>query len=92
MPHNVHIIGTMNTADKSIEALDTALRRRFSFKEMPPKSKLIETESLSGEVNGIVDLLENAEGYFIENCGHAPHLEKPQEVISKVKAFWEGLP
>jgi len=55
VPHNVHIIGTMNTADKSIEALDTALRRRFSFTEMPPKSKLIETESLSGEVRGIVD-------------------------------------
>jgi hypothetical protein len=55
VPHNVHIIGTMNTADKSIEALDTALRRRFSFTEMSPKPKLIETESLSGEVRGIVD-------------------------------------
>ncbi|QCT98980.1 hypothetical protein FEV13_03710 [Stutzerimonas degradans] len=48
VPDNVYLIGTMNTADRSLAGLDIALRRRFVFREMPPRPDLLDGVELQG--------------------------------------------
>ncbi|MFQ1046053.1 AAA family ATPase [Acinetobacter sp. NIOH-H-8] len=48
VPDNVYIIGTMNSSDRSLTDLDIALRRRFTFIEMPPKPELLNEVFVDG--------------------------------------------
>ena len=48
VPSNVYLIGTVNTADRSLAGLDVALRRRFTFREMAPRPELLDGVTIAG--------------------------------------------
>jgi 5-methylcytosine-specific restriction endonuclease McrBC GTP-binding regulatory subunit McrB len=59
VPPNLYIIGTMNTADRSVEALDTALRRRFSFIPMMPQYDKLSTDCDGIDLNKLLETVND---------------------------------
>jgi 5-methylcytosine-specific restriction protein B len=88
VPKNVFIIGTMNTADRSISLMDTALRRRFGFVELMPDSTLLAGRRAGGLLLGAwLDALNTRLRLHLKRdarnlqVGHA-YLMPPQPITS----------
>ncbi|MBR9859801.1 AAA domain-containing protein [bacterium] len=98
VPANLDIYGTMNTADRSVEALDSALRRRFSFEEMPPKYNLpgLDYEIADFSAAEILKTINNRIEYLLDKdhlIGHSYFLKKDHEIPEQtlVQSFYKNI-
>lgn len=95
VPKNLSIIGAMNTADRSVEALDTALRRRFTFVAIPPQPERIQQpenldvdlRKLLGVINARIEKLLDKDhcighSYFMDIAKSNDPLAELQNVFS----------
>lgn len=108
VPKNLYIIGTMNTADRSVEALDTALRRRFTFIEMRPDAGLVASsqpanlkvdlaklmETINARIERLLDH-DHAIGHsFFLKVKDLPSLQRvfKNEILPLLREFFFGNP
>ncbi|MGK0704342.1 McrB family protein [Yokenella regensburgei] len=91
VPNNLYIIGTMNTADRSLTALDTALRRRFDFQPLMPDTSVLNETVIHGidlkmlltTLNARIQALYDSE----HTLGHAFFISVVQEKDEPDEAF-----
>jgi 5-methylcytosine-specific restriction protein B len=102
VPSNVYIIGTMNTADRSIALMDTALRRRFEFIEMMPDYDVIEREvgsiklenDKSINISELLRVINERISYLYDRdhqIGHAYFMSLKDEKITDKKAELDSI-
>lgn len=96
VPSNLYVLGTMNTADKSLSQLDLALRRRFEFIEILPDPSLLEGIEVHGvQISALLDTLNQRIEVLLDRdhtIGHAyfwpligiESIEKRAETLARI--------
>ena len=89
LPHNLYIIGTMNTADRSVGHIDYAIRRRFAFVDVLPNANVIKNDKAKALFNKIAELFSSEQLYlspdFNKNdvqIGHSYFIVKDDSELS----------
>lgn len=95
VPQNVYIIGTMNTADRSLTGLDLALRRRFTFEEMRPKTELLKDIKVEGiKIDKLLSIMNQRIEVLLDRehtIGHAYFMElKDKPSIEKLAEIFQN--
>ncbi len=89
VPRNLCIIGTMNTADKSIASIDVALRRRFKFREMMPKTELVpDFECSFRQKFALLNLRISALLNRDHQIGHSFFMKSEEHTIEALRDIW----
>ncbi len=84
VPNNLYIVGTMNSADKSISLIDAALRRRFVFKEQRPNSELITDPKLRSYFEKLNAYLYDSLGSADLLVGHSYFMSKSTDDLPQI--------
>ena len=95
VPDNLYLIGTMNTADRSLAGLDIALRRRFTFVEMPSKPELLaDTEIDRVNIGQLLEVMNERIEVLLDrdHClGHAYFMPlKQEQTLDKLATIFKN--